>query len=89
VRFCWIFAPYPVFLLENIGINSVAMKKLYNCTELAEMFGVCTKKLLKLHKDGDLPPSITIGKSLRWTEESINQWLEGKQAKSDNGKESV
>ena len=57
--------------------------KLYTKAELAHLLGYSTKRIDYLVESGELPKPITVGKSKRWPEIDIKNFIDAKIAERD------
>jgi len=55
-------------------------RRLWVPDELAEYLGVPVKTLYRWRLTGYGPEAIRVGKHLRWTEESVAEWLDAQKA---------
>ena len=55
---------------------------LLNVRQVAETLGVSERSVWRWSATGILPPGIKIGASVRWSEESIRQWVTKRKSKA-------
>ena len=55
---------------------------LMNVRQVAKALGVSERSVWRWSATGILPPGIRIGKSVRWSEESIRQWVAKRESKA-------
>lgn len=52
------------------------MEKLLNIREISEILGVSIEHLRRLRKAGRMPEPLQLGRSLRWAQAVIENWIE-------------
>ena len=65
------------------------MKKLIPIGNVKKITGFGSSWIYKKIQDNEFPPPVKIGRSSRWDEESINQWVSDRidETNSDSSKE--
>lgn len=58
----------------------MVLEKYLTHEEVCDYLGISRSQFYKLWKIGDVPPSVTIGKTQRFNPESIKKWLDDKEA---------
>lgn len=52
------------------------MTKLLGARDLATLLGISLRKLEQIIERGELPPHIKLGRSRKWRDDHIEQWLD-------------
>jgi predicted DNA-binding transcriptional regulator AlpA len=50
--------------------------ELINATQFARLLGISERSLYRLKNSNQLPPNITLGRSVRWRLSEIRNWIE-------------
>jgi len=57
------------------------MDRFLNIKQLSEIIGLAEQTIYnRVNTGGDLPPTIKLGRSLRWRESNVEEWMNSKQA---------
>ena len=51
-------------------------ERLLDAVQAAERLGVCTRQVAKLWRSGAMPIPVRLGRSVRWRERDLDQWIE-------------
>ncbi len=61
------------------GDREVAAERMLTVRDLAELLSVHTRSIRRWVSEGELPPPIKIGGSLRWKPARIQEWIQEKE----------
>jgi len=60
---------------RNTAVET-AYKLLWSATEIASALGLSRSKIFSMMSSGQLPPSIKLGNSRRWSRVIIEKWID-------------
>ena len=59
---------------QEVGIES-PRPLLLNVDEVANILGICSRTVWRLHDSGQMPQCIRLGRSVRWRRSDIEAWV--------------
>lgn len=58
-------------------ITGFVMPKLLGTKDLAALLGISLRKLEQMIERGELPAHVRLGRTRKWKEDHVQQWLDG------------
>lgn len=49
--------------------------KLLTVKQLAAVLNLSTRTVWRMHSEGRIPPSVRLGRSVRWRRDEIDEWI--------------